>query len=971
MQESAKESLSLFDKRKAEFMREVRDEERMKHMQAMHELRGRLMKQLKQEYETQLKAAGSNQGKGATVVDAAEEFSKLAALAQNAQDFKRPTANMSIQTEVDDLGLWDKKDGWVLPITGTLLARQRWRKALEFAKCPQCRGIGKFIGYVAILLKQMQRGQPPVEDQKNSKKGLKWSVPDELTRFMSNLPKSAQAINPKGVLWAFKMVWVLVEEKSSAVESDNALGYVIQTAPEFLIEAFLLRGESRVEAEIEMYKLIITMKESYRKHPLLQTFARFAGCLDGLSLNDKKQLELERKREKAAIAKKQLDDANLKLNARERSKAEAEKAEVKESKLKQLKQHGKNNDEDKDYKITERALSLGVMTVYLFARQCLMHQPYKGIYAARIDFMKKNFEELKSFQSKVEGDTDWKVTIPNHICVSESYECWVPLDRGLRVLHVLTSFLAEEEKQKILHSLEYNTKVMNEWGRLAEPQGEHSNLRLLFRRLLNSASEDGHDLTWEEIFDSNSAGGRKITAEERSAFIKSETTMPIKLKLGSKKEEDEKEREQSKSFGENVIFFLNLDHILQILIEALLFRSEFVEKTLGKIFIDGDTNGDGVLSFREFTDIVSKVAPHFHERRILKMFREALMTGNDDETIGPEAFVDVCKKHGLVQLIDVHAYREGELSALCHHLHLVDDDDIYKISTGTQTDAMLPAIDKSKSSKNVLSKSVKAVTAIRMSSKMTKYMNAKNNDSSEAVQDDKNTYTNTSINTNINTNTLSDTNSNYSATNIEDNKSYRNNGGFDDNDSVNTNTSSINSETNTNTSDSSLQRVIASFQSSKISLQNNLLTGRSNSTDRSKLDIFLPAKIQDTITNNTNLISSSDNYSNIENNDTKSIKNNLNMKSLVTKVRNDDQNSMVIRHTNTNDTTNRINNNNNNYIITTNTNTIPIPIKSEVSHLKLHKNESISKILSEDITNKLKQRKLMRKQDDFNDDDSY
>ena len=199
MQESAKESLSLFDKRKAEFMREVRDEERMKHMQAMHELRGRLMKQLKQEYEAQLKAAATNQGKsGATVVDAAEEFNKLAALAQNAQDFKRPTANMSIQTEVDDLGLWDKKDGWVLPITGTLLARQRWRRALEFAKCPQCKGIGKFIGYVAILLKQMQRGQPPVEDHKNTKKGLKWSVPDDLTRFMSNLPKSAQAINPKG-----------------------------------------------------------------------------------------------------------------------------------------------------------------------------------------------------------------------------------------------------------------------------------------------------------------------------------------------------------------------------------------------------------------------------------------------------------------------------------------------------------------------------------------------------------------------------------------------------------------------------------------------------------------------------------------------------------------------------------------------------------------------------------------------------
>ena len=981
MQESSKESLSLFEKRKAEFMREVREEERMKHLQAMHDLRSRLMKQLKQEYEAQLKAAGANQAKGVTVVDPAEEFNKLAALAQNAQDFTRPKANASIQTEVDELGLWDKKDGWILPITGTLLARQRWRRACEFAKCPQCRGIGKFVGYVAILLKQMQRGQPPTEDQKNLKKGLKWSVPDELTRFMSNLPKSVQAINPKGVLWSFKVIWTLVEEKGLADESDNALGYAIQTAPEFLIEAFLQRGESRVEAEIEMYKLIVSMKELYKKHPLLQTFARFLQCLDGLSEFDRQQAELDRKKEKAIIAKKQLDD-HLSLNARERSRIESENKEKAEIKKKQLKQYGKNNEDEKHYKITDRALSLGVLSVYLYARRCLMHQPYKGIYAARIDFMKKTFEELKSFQSKVEGDVDWKVTIPTHICVSDTYECWVPLDRGLRVLHVLTSFLTEEEKQKILHSLEYNTKLMNGYGKLVEPQGEHSNIRLLFRRLLNSSSEDGHDLTWEEIFDSNTAGGRKISSEERSAFIKSETTMPIRQTLGSKKEEDEKEREQSKSFGENVIFFLNLDHLLQLLIEALLFRSEYIEKTLGKIFIDGDSNGDGVLSFREFTDIVSKVAPHFHERRILKMFREALMSGNDDETIGPTAFVDVCKKHGLVQLVDIHAYREGELRALSHHLHIIDDDETFKISTGTQTDATLPVIDKNKS-KSALSKSVKAVTALRMTSKMSKFMSAKTNIDTEAFQDHNSS---TSIST-INQYSKIDNN----------NRNITELGSFNDDDdgSVNTNASSINSDTNTNTSENSFQRVMASFQSSKAILQSNVMRNESQtdytassttisttSTNRSKLDIFLPANIA-AANHREDISIPNNNYSNMDNNNMNSFQNSIPMRNttnnkvnfsgLVNKVRNDDisTNSMVIRHpisdanTNThNDITNR-----SNHYVTTASNVVPI--KSEVSHLKLPKNENISKILKDDIAYKLKLRKMMRKQEGFNDDDSF
>jgi len=35
----------------------------------------------------------------------------------------------------------------------------------------------------------------------------------------------------------------------------------------------------------------------------------------------------------------------------------------------------------------------------------------------------------------------------------------------------------------------------------------------------------------------------------------------------------------------------------------------------------GDDNGDGVLSFQEFMHVVHSAAPHFHHRRILKMYR--------------------------------------------------------------------------------------------------------------------------------------------------------------------------------------------------------------------------------------------------------------------------------------------------------------------------------------------------------------
>jgi hypothetical protein len=115
---------------------------------------------------------------------------------------------------------------------------------------------------------------------------------------------------------------------------------------------------------------------------------------------------------------------------------------------------------------------------------------------------------------------------------------------------------------------------------------------------------------------------------------------------------------------------VNLDFALQLLCESLQVRLKFVEKYLQGIFVEGDENGDGVLSFKEFTVIVKKVAPHFNERRVLKMFREALMTGSDNESIGPLSFVNVCKKHGLIQLVDLHSLRK--LDNECNVASVVD-----------------------------------------------------------------------------------------------------------------------------------------------------------------------------------------------------------------------------------------------------------------------------------------------------------
>lgn len=49
----------------------------------------------------------------------------------------------STQTEYDDFGAWDRQSGWTLPISGTVKARNRWRKSLLYATCPSCRGVGE------------------------------------------------------------------------------------------------------------------------------------------------------------------------------------------------------------------------------------------------------------------------------------------------------------------------------------------------------------------------------------------------------------------------------------------------------------------------------------------------------------------------------------------------------------------------------------------------------------------------------------------------------------------------------------------------------------------------------------------------------------------------------------------------------------------------------------------------------------
>ena len=568
----------------------------------------------------------------------------LSALTKSADaGFKRPLVTSETQTEVDENGLWDKQDGWSLPITGTLIARYRWRQAILFSRCPSCRGIGQFVALTAKLLKQLQRGgggQLMDENRKaRGKTGAIWQIPDSLVRFMSNIPRSVMAISPKPLVWVVRRIWYLLEQKCQADAIDDAQGLPSQEVEEHLIEAYLIRSEKRSDAELELYVLLSTMKEHYQKHVMVHTYARFVGVLDGLTTDEIKRNQEEKDQAKLKKAEAEKQAKYKKMSARDRTNAA--RADEEEARIKAEREMGKPT-EDAKMMVCDASLSLSILAVYHFARRCLL-EPYHGGFAPMIARVKAANEHLRNNGLRLQKEQDlYPIDIPDHICVDSKYQFYLPLDRALRVTQAVISFLEEAEYNAALRALEHAVVFLNADGTLGLPEGMHTLIRSTVREFLACTNTDGHDQQFLDVYNTQLALG-KLGARDPSLGPMTET----ELQAG------------------RMITLVNMDTCLRIICECLVRRTTCIEQRLADIFIEGDVNHDGVLSFGEFKSILTKVAPHFTDRRILRMYREALSMGNDDDTIGSTPFVIVCKKHGLVSLVDIRGMQTGSLLALC------------------------------------------------------------------------------------------------------------------------------------------------------------------------------------------------------------------------------------------------------------------------------------------------------------------
>lgn len=483
------------------------------------------------------------------------------------------TSSVEVQTEFDDFGIWDKKDGWILPISGTAIARNRWRRSLRFAACPSCKGINKFVGQVAMQLKRLQRGEIDAEeDVKRAANQGKWSLPDDIVRFMSNLPRTVLALKEKPYEWVLRKVWQLFTEKYRADAEDDALGYNVQPLSDFIIEYFLQRSDNRQEAELQVYSLFSSMRHYVvKRNPLLVIFARFLGIFDNEFIVEK---VISNQKRKPSFSKS-----------------------------------------------TTINLPLSLLSVYLFARSCMLHE-YHGEYEDVVKAAKAVALKLVSYEKRLQGDDTNMLLIPKHVIINEQFHAFIPLDRAVQVTKAILSFLSEQKLSVVFRNIEAAALFLTPSGVFESAEGSHTSIRASFRRSAADSSS-------QQILQMKS----QIQCE------------PAQL-------------------SEHRAVIVNIDKVLESIMEMLISRIKVVEEQLARTFVEGDENGDGVLSFLEFMSIVSKAAPHFHSRRILKMYREALMHGNDNNVIHKKSFVHVCKEHGLVQLIDINELKKNALANL-------------------------------------------------------------------------------------------------------------------------------------------------------------------------------------------------------------------------------------------------------------------------------------------------------------------
>jgi predicted nucleic acid-binding Zn-ribbon protein len=789
--------------------------QQLEHKEKTHQLEVHSLKRINQELEQQI------QEQLVTIEILRKESSVFSHI--DKVQMKRPSKDSATQTEVnDDDGLWDRQDGWILPVSSYIIARARWRASLNFVTCPSCRGIGRYIAQVASELKRARMGVvdvPGLEtstittgNNNNGSAGAsnngalvdpttnnvairKWILPDELILFLSNLPRSVQAINPFSLLWTAKRVYLILDGKLRADRDDFQMGFRPQSLVEYCIEIFLRNAPSRAKAEINLYVFVKSLKEHYQQCTLLKLFAKLLGVSDSSSNNSNNSNNNSNStgtsnnnnasNNNATNNKENSTNPSTRKTIRDKDNNSSNNSSSRQTQISSsLNNHYSNSSKDKEittpqkrktklenpYKdpevfMNEHALSKEILAICLFARECLFSGPYNGVYAQAFhvlrqlrrvgeDFEKglyktssKMFARTNKLPSNLNGTdaldsengphhqhlphgtTPNQTTypLPSHVFVdalagggnssthasstkNNSAHCvfYVPLDRAIHVIIPFMEQLSHNEVMSILHAMEDHTRILQYnqaalEGKIYNPEGQRSFVRSIVRLFAFSENHTARDIDdWQYLCDHYEYRiGEDRRTQSHGATVHNSSKAGDKYgddaEMEGDHKEDDVEAEHSKDDGKRQAshssnkksakttsnnnkhgntnpeisdnaqysgesyrlpteakqhtLVIDAEYVLLIISEIARRKLISVEQQLKRIFEEGDVNHDNVLSFEEFSEIVFKVDAECPDRKILRMFREALILGGDKDVIGPQQYLTVCKDFNLIRLV--------------------------------------------------------------------------------------------------------------------------------------------------------------------------------------------------------------------------------------------------------------------------------------------------------------------------------
>ena len=213
------------------------------------------------------------------------------------------------QTAVDEDCLWNEEATEPVAVTGDAI--RKYLDQLEEAKkeCPVCSGkVGttssKHASAAAAAVAAKAKAEKVAKAKafsKSSSKKLKrrarkagkkaaaikqmqaaklvWRIPQNVRHFLSNLPKTVEAKNPRDLVWTSREISQIYFDKSVADAYDVADGIPMGNMVSFLIELYLMRHGLRRLAELQMHELVMAVKANWRRNSKIRMFALFTGLV--------------------------------------------------------------------------------------------------------------------------------------------------------------------------------------------------------------------------------------------------------------------------------------------------------------------------------------------------------------------------------------------------------------------------------------------------------------------------------------------------------------------------------------------------------------------------------------------------------------------------------------------------------------------------------------------------------------------